>query len=157
MTQAQIAYNHDIDIMVKTLHSHPLTIPDVSNHSVRAKESCCFGNQDSTLAHHIELDEHQNFENHIDILASYLFSKIEHENEFDPEAQLDNSISLPDSIVTPVSSPGCNFFPESILDTVLVHYEIESPIFYDHHIEFHTVKSLIDKLASFHFYEVELR
>ena len=45
MTQAQITHNHDIDIMVKTLHSHPLTIPDVANHSVRAKESCCFGKQ----------------------------------------------------------------------------------------------------------------
>ena len=42
MTQAQITHNHDIDIIVKTLHSHPLTIPDVANHSVRAKESCCF-------------------------------------------------------------------------------------------------------------------
>ena len=42
MTQAQIAHNHDIDMMAKTLHSHPLTIPNVTNHSVRAKESCCF-------------------------------------------------------------------------------------------------------------------
>ena len=40
ITQAQFAHNHDIDMMVKTLHSHPLTIPDVTNHSVRAKESC---------------------------------------------------------------------------------------------------------------------
>ena len=31
MTQAQIAHNHDIDLMVKTLYSHPLTIPDVTN------------------------------------------------------------------------------------------------------------------------------
>ena len=43
MTRTQITHNHDIDIMVKTLHSQPLTIPDVANHSVRAKESCCFG------------------------------------------------------------------------------------------------------------------
>ena len=43
MTQAQITHNHGIDIMVKTLHSNPLTIPDVANQSVRAKELCHFG------------------------------------------------------------------------------------------------------------------
>ena len=43
MSHAQINHNHDIYIMVKTFHSNPLTIPDVANHSVRAKESCCFG------------------------------------------------------------------------------------------------------------------
>ena len=40
-----------------------------------------------------------------------------------------------------------------------IHHEIESPIFYDHHIEldqFHSFESPIDKLASFHFYEIEL-
>jgi len=42
MTQAQITRNHDIDLMVQTLHSHCLTISDVANHSVRAEESCCF-------------------------------------------------------------------------------------------------------------------
>ena len=40
MTQAQIARNHDIDLMVQTFHSHHLTISDVANHSVRAEESC---------------------------------------------------------------------------------------------------------------------
>jgi len=56
MTQAQIVHNHDIDMMVKTLHSHPLTILDVTNHSVRANESCCFENQDSISVHPFELD-----------------------------------------------------------------------------------------------------
>ena len=56
MTQAQMARNHDIDMMVKCLHSHRLTIFDVTKHSVRAKESCCFGNQDSISAHPFELD-----------------------------------------------------------------------------------------------------
>ena len=55
MTQAQIARNHDIDLMVQTLHSHRLTISDVSNNSVRVEESCCFGKQDSILAHSFEL------------------------------------------------------------------------------------------------------
>ena len=42
MTQAQNAHNHDIDMMVQTLRSHRLTSSDVTNHSVRAEESCCF-------------------------------------------------------------------------------------------------------------------
>ena len=40
-----------------------------------------------------------------------------------------------------------------------IHNEIESPISDDQHIEldqFHTFKSPIDKLASSHFYEIEL-
>jgi len=40
-----------------------------------------------------------------------------------------------------------------------IHNEIESAIFDDHHIEldqFHNFKSLIDKLTSSHFYEIEL-
>ena len=50
-------------------------------------------------------------------------------------------------------------FPKSILDPVPVHCEIGSPIFYDHHIEldqFYTFESPIDKLASSHFYGIEL-
>ena len=73
MTQAQIARNHDIDIMVQTLHSHRLTISDVANHSVRAEESCCFGKQDSISVQPFELAQTLNFENDIDSLASYPF------------------------------------------------------------------------------------
>ena len=61
--------------------------------------------------------------------------------------------------MTPVSFPDFNLFPESTLDPVPIHHEIKSPIFYDHHIEldqFHTFDSPIDKLASSHFYEIEL-
>ena len=43
MTQAQNARNRDIDMMVQSLRSHRLTSSDVANHSVRAKESYCFG------------------------------------------------------------------------------------------------------------------
>ena len=42
---------------------------------------------------------------------------------------------------------------------MLIHHEIESLILYDHQIEldqFQTFKSPIDKLASSHFYEIEL-
>ena len=50
-------------------------------------------------------------------------------------------------------------FPESTLDPVPIHREIESPIIYDQQIEldqFHTFESPIDKLASSHFYVIEL-
>ena len=61
--------------------------------------------------------------------------------------------------MTEVFLPDFRIFPESILDPVPIHREIESPIFYDQQIEldqFHTFESPIDKLASFHFYEIEL-
>ena len=51
MTQAQIARNRDIDMMVQNLRSHRLTISVVANHSVRAEESCCFGKYDSISVH----------------------------------------------------------------------------------------------------------
>jgi len=92
-------------------------------------------------------------------LASYPFPEIELENEYDHEPQLGDLILLPDSIMTPVFSPDFNLFPESTLDLVPIHHEIESPIFYYHHIEldqFHTFETPIDKLASSHFYEIEL-
>ena len=61
--------------------------------------------------------------------------------------------------MTPVSLPDFNPFPESVLNHVPIHREIESPIFYDHHIDldqYHTFESLIDKLKSSHFYEIVL-
>ena len=56
MTQAQITHNHDIDIIVQTLHSQHLTISDVANHSVRAQKSCC-------SAQPFELTQTPKFEN----------------------------------------------------------------------------------------------
>ena len=97
--------------MVQTLHSHCLTISDVANHSVRVEESCYFRKQDSTLAHPFELAQTSNFKNDIDSLASYPFFEIKLENEYDPEPQLGDSILLPNSIMTPVSSPDFNIFP----------------------------------------------
>ena len=69
-------------------------------------------------------------------MASYPFPGIELEHEYDPEPQLDNSIPFPNSIMTQVSLLDVNPLPESVLDPVPIHYEIESPILYDHHIEF---------------------
>ena len=47
-----------------------------------------FWRKDSILAHPFELAQTLNFENHIDILASYPFPEIELENEYDPELNL---------------------------------------------------------------------
>ena len=158
MTKAQNARNRDIDMMVQSLRSHRLTSSDVTNHSVRAEESCCFENQGSISEQSIELAQTPNFENDIDSLASYTLPEIELENDYDHEPQLSDSILLPDSIMTPVSSPDFNLFPESTLDPVPIHHEIESPIF-DDYIEldqFYNFESPIDKLASSHFYDIEL-
>ena len=66
MTQALNTRNHDIDMMVQTLRSHRLTSSDVTNHSIRAKESCCFENQGSISEQSFELAQTPNFENDID-------------------------------------------------------------------------------------------
>ena len=60
--------------------------------------------------------------------------------------------------MTPVSSPDFDLFPESTLDPVPIHHEIESPVFEDH-IEFdqlYNFESPIDKLASSQFFNIEL-
>ena len=60
--------------------------------------------------------------------------------------------------MTPVSSPDFNFFPESTVDPVPIHNEIESPIFEDH-IELnqlYTFEDPIDKLANSQFFDIEL-
>ena len=59
--------------------------------------------QDSISLYPFELA--QNLENHLDILVSYPFPEIELKLESDPEPQVGNSISLFDSIMTPVSLP----------------------------------------------------
>ena len=82
MTQAQNTRNRDIDMMVESLRSHR---PDVTNYSVRAEESCSFGNQDSISEQPLELAQTPNFEKDIDSLASFPFPEIELENEYDLE------------------------------------------------------------------------
>ena len=95
-------------MMVQTLRSHRSAISDVANHSLRAEESRCFGQQDSNSVQSFELAQTPNFENDIDSLVSYPFLEIEFENEYDHEPQLGDSILLPDLIMTPVSSPDFN-------------------------------------------------
>ena len=45
MSQTQIAHNHDIDMMVQTLHSHRLTISDVANHLLEPKSHVVLENR----------------------------------------------------------------------------------------------------------------
>ena len=55
--------------------------------------------------------------------------EIELENEYDHKLELSDSILLPDSIMTLVSTPDFNLFPELTLDPVPFHREIESQSF----------------------------
>ena len=96
----------------ETLSYQPLT-NSIMPHSIdMTQDSCHFGNPDSISAHSSELVHP------IDILASFPFPEIELEYEYDPELPLDDSIFLPDSIMTPVSSHDSTSFPESVLDPV---------------------------------------
>ena len=94
----------------ETLSYQILTNSDFSNSIDVTQDSCYFENQDSISAHPFELDQTSNFENPIDILASYPFPEIELEHEYDPEPQFCNSISLPDSILTEVFLPDSGLF-----------------------------------------------
>ena len=87
-------------------------------------------NQDLISLHPFELA--QNFKNHFDIWASYPFFEIELELESDLEPQVSDSISLFDSVMIPVSLSDFYSLPESRLNHVPVHHEIESLISYDH-------------------------
>ena len=107
---------------------------------------------------HIELNQFHTFESSIDKLASSHFCGIELHEEYDLEPQLSDSILLSDSIMTPVSLPDFNLFPESTLDPFPIHNEVESPIFKDH-VELdqlYLFEDPIDKLASSHFCGIEL-
>ena len=91
-------------------------------------------------------------------MASYPFPEIEPENECDLEHQIDNSIPLLNSMLTLVYLPRFKCFSKSALDPVLIHCEIELPIFQDSHLEldqYITSESPINKLASFPFKEIE--
>ena len=148
-----------VNMSQKILSYQPLTNPYISNSIDWTQESCCFENQDSISAHQIELDQISSFESPVDILASYLFSEIELEHKCDPEPQIGNSIPLLDSIMTLVSLTDFLHYSESVLDPVLLHREIESPIFYTQHIEldlYYTFENPIDKLISSHFHEIKL-
>ena len=98
----------------KSLSCRPLTNPYIPNSINWTQESCYFGNQGSISAHPFELDQTTSFESHIDILTSYPFPEIEIKPDCDPELYVSNSISLFNSIMTPVSLPDFFSIPESL-------------------------------------------
>jgi len=95
------------------------------------QESCYSGNQDSISERTSQFDQTPSYKSRLDILASYPFPEIEIKPECDPEPHVSNFISLFDSIMTLVSLSDFFSIPESTLNPVPVHHEIESPISYD--------------------------
>ena len=101
-------------------------------------------NPASISSYQPELDQH-----HIlDSLASYSFLEIELEIESDSEPQVGNSISLFVSIMTLISLPDFFSIPESTLNLVSIHREIESPISYNH-------TSLMEKVCEHQFFGLD--
>jgi len=83
-----------------------LTDPYIPNSTNWTQESCHFGNPISISSYQPEFDQHQP----LDILASYHFPEIELELESGPESHGGDSISLFDSIMTPVFLPDFSLF-----------------------------------------------
>ena len=116
----------------ESLSCQPLTDSYIPNSTDWTHESCHFGNPASISEHTFELDQSPSYESRLDILASYPFPEIEIEPECDPESHVSNSISLFDLIMILVSLPDFFSIPESTLNPVPVHREIESSISNDH-------------------------
>ena len=102
------------------------TIPDCPNHIDKNEESWCLGdfNQESISSHKFELDQFQT----LDKLASFSFNEIELECECDPDPQPCDLISIFDFMLTLVSLPNLNQFPEPTFIPVPLNLEIESLI-----------------------------
>jgi len=128
----------------KNISCQPLTDPYIPNSTDWTNESCHFGNPDSISEHTFELDQTSSYESRLDILASYPFLEIEIEPECDPEPPVGNSISLFDSIMTPVFLLDLFSILESTLNPVPMYHEIKSPISYDH-------TSLMEKVCEHQF------
>ena len=89
----------------ESLSWQPLTNSYIPNSTDWTYESCHFRNPASISEHTFELAQSPSYENRLDILASYPFPEIEIEYDSDPKPQVGDSISLFDSIMTPVSLP----------------------------------------------------
>ena len=92
----------------ESLSCRPLTDPYIPNFTDWTQESCHFRNLVSISSYQLELDQHQP----LDILASYPFSEIELELESGSEPHVGDSISLFDSIMTPISLPDFFLYSE---------------------------------------------
>ena len=104
----------------KNLSCQSLTDPYILNSTDWTHESCHFGNPASISEHTFELVHTPSYENRLDILVSYPFPEIEIKPECDLEPHVSNSISLFDSIMTPVSLPDFFSIPKSTLNPVPV-------------------------------------
>ena len=87
-------------------------------------------------------------QHHLDILARYPFPEIELALDSDPEPHVGDFISLFDSIMTLVFLPDFFSILKSTLNPVPVHYEIKSPISYDH-------TSLMGKVCEHQFFSLD--
>jgi len=114
----------------KTLPTQSLTIPNTSSHINENKESWNLEDfdQDSISLYKLELDQFQT----IDKLASFQFNEIELECECDPDPQPCDSVHIFESMLTPVSLPNLDQFPEPTFIPVPIDLEIESPILDSH-------------------------
>ena len=85
-------------------------------------------NQDSISPHNFELDQYQP----IDKLASFHFNEIELEDECDTDFQCCDSISLFESMLTPVSLPDSDLISKPTLIPIPIDLEHEPPILDSH-------------------------
>jgi len=81
-------------------------------------------------------------------LASFNFNKIELEHECDPGPRLCDSILIFEPMLTPVSLPRLDSFPEPTLILVFINFEIEPPLL-DGHI------SLMEKECEIKFFDLD--
>ena len=82
--------------------------------------------------HHIKLDQFHTSESPIDKLASSHFYDIELRQEFDFDPQLCDPVQILDSILTPVLLSDLSSILESVLITIPVILDLESPILESH-------------------------
>ena len=92
----------------ETLPNIYSTIPKFSSHIDRNKESWYLEDfdQDSISLHKLELDQFQT----LDKLVSFSFNEIKLEYECDPDPQPCDSVSIFESMMTPISLPNLDQF-----------------------------------------------
>ena len=94
----------------KTLPTQSLTIPDTSIYIDENQESWYIEDfdQDSISPQNLKLDQYQP----IDELISFYFNEIELNYECEPKPQLYDSVSIFESMLTPVFLPNLDQFSE---------------------------------------------
>jgi len=119
MTEAKLARDHDIDLMVECLHRPADS--DIDDHLIRADEPSCLEQQVSNSVPSCELAETSNSDN----LASFSFPELELECDLD--SQIYDQVQIPESLLTPVLLPDLGNILESVLIPTSIIPELESP------------------------------